>query len=388
VRESATIAFFQCPFGGMESAVMRFSRLWKWSVCLACTCFATPGTAADKIEAIKGKRYPLGKQHGPWMIMVASLSEPPPEFRVDGPSKEQAADALVYELRKKNIPAYVFEQKEEIQPLNTINRGGRSVRREVRAKDHRICVVAGNYQTAEDTLAQKTMNWIKTFNPKELSEHAVFHPTPGRPSVLSGAFLTINPMLSADEIAQRNTDPLLLKLNEGRKYSLLSNSGQYTLVVASFRGRAQLVSKPADNDFEIGKSLDEAGHNAEILCQALREQKLHRGRQYDSFVWHERERSLVCVGSFLSDKDPLIPRTYELFAECKQRHPQTELEVIMAQSIQVPEPDKSKWTFPKLALAVERGREVKPLPKHAFPFDPKPQLLRVPLSSNKSGRGG
>jgi len=373
--------------------VMRFLQFVKLSVGLAVLVHATPSAAdllkpSKPIEAIKGKRYVLGKEHGPWMIMVASLAEPPPEFRVDGPTKEQAADDLVYELRKKNIPAYVYEQKEEIQPLSTINRGGKSVRREVRTKDHRICVVAGNYQTAEDSIAQKTMNWIKNFNPKELSEHAVFHPTPGRPSVLSGAFLTINPMLSPDEIAQRKIDPLLLQLNAGRKYSLLGNPDKYTLVVASFRGKAQLVSKPSDNDFEIGKSLDEAGHNAEILCHALRERTLHHGRQYDAYVWHERDRSLVCVGGFVSDKDPSVGQVYAHFAECKQKHPQTQLDVIMPQLLQVPETDKEKWIFPKLAKAVERNRDVKPLPKHTFAFDPKPQLLLVPKSINKSAKGG
>lgn len=367
---------------------MRLTSLLMLLVGFAVIGLATPGSAANRIEAIKGKKYLLGKEHGPWMIMVASLAEPPPEYRIDGPTKEQAADDLVYELRKKNIPAYVYEQKEEILPLSTINRGGKSVRREVRAKDHRICVVAGNYQSAEDTLAQKTMNWIKAFNPKELSDHAVFHPTPGRPSVLSGAFLTINPMLSPDEIAQRKIDPLLLQLNAGRKYSLLANPEKYTLVVASFRGKAQLVSKLSDNDFEIGKSLDEAGRNAEILCHALRERNLHRGRQYDAYVWHERDRSLVCVGGFVSNQDPTVPRTYELFAECRQKHPQTQLDVIMPQSLLVPEPDQEKWIFPKLTKAVSRNRTVDPLPKHTFAFDPKPQLLLVPKSSNKSGRGG
>ena len=367
---------------------MKFTDLLMLSVWVAVIGLVTPTSAANKIEAIKGKKYELTKDHGPWMIMVASLSEPPPEYRIDGPNKEQAANDLVYELRKKGIPAYTYEQKEEIVPLSTINRGGRAMRREVKSKDHRICVVAGNYQAAEDTVAQKTMNWIKTFNPKELAEHAVFHPTPGRPSVLSGAFLTINPMLSAEEIAQRKVDPLLLQLNAGRKYSLLSNPEKYTLVVANFRGRAQLVSKPSDNDFEIGKSLDEAGRNAEILCHALRERNLYHRRQYDAYVWHERDRSLVCVGGFNSDKDPTVGPTYALFAECKQEHPQTKLAVVMPQSLLVPELEEGKRIFPKLPTAISRNRDVNALPKYTFAFDPKPQLLLVPKASNKSSRGG
>ncbi|MFM9964622.1 MAG: hypothetical protein ACKV2Q_25745 [Planctomycetaceae bacterium] len=368
---------------------MRLSRLLMLCVGLTVLGLATPGAAKDKkIEAIKGKKYELGTEHGPWMIMVASLSEPPPGMRVDGPTKEQAANDLVYELRKKGIPAYTYEQKEEIQPLGTINRGGRTMRREVKAKDHRICVVAGNYDTAEESIAQQSLNWIKTFNPKELTEHASFHATPGRPGPLSGAFLTINPMLSANEIAQRKIDPFLLQLNAGRKYSLLSNPEKYSLVVATFRGNSNLLSKAGDSEVQIGNSLDESGFKAEILCHALRERTLHRGRQYEAYVWHERDRSLVCVGGFVSDKDPAVPATYAVFAECKQQHPQTKLDVVMPQFLLVPESEKSKWVFPKLSQAISRDREVKPLPKHSFAFDPKPQLLLVPKSNQKPSRGG
>lgn len=347
---------------------------------------ATASAWADEIEAIKGKKYVLGKQHGPWMVMVASLSEPPPEARVDGPNMKQAANDLVYELRKHKIPAYIYEQKEEILPLSTFKRGDKTVRREVRAKDNRICVVAGNYSSADERVAQKTLTWIKNFNPKEFSDHAVFHPTPGRPGPLSGAFLTINPMLSAEEVSQQKSDPLLVRLNAGRKDTLLTNSGKYTLVVASFRGKSQLLSKPTDEDFEISKSLDEAGHHAEVLCHALRDQKMHYGRQFDAFVWHERDRSLVCVGSFTSKDDPMIPRIYEFFAERKQLNAQTQTEVVMPQALLVPEPEKSNWVFPKLSKGIMRDRKVEPLPKHTFAFDAKPQLMLVPKSGNKPNR--
>ena len=278
------------PFGGMESAVSQLTRsLMLCGVFALSSVVATPAWA-EKIEAIKGKVYKLDKQHGPWMVMVASLSEPPPEARIDGPNMKEAANSLVFELRKKDIPAYIFVQEEEIQPLSTFKRGDKVVRREVKSKDNRICVVAGNYGSSEDRIAQKTLNWIKKFNPKELTDHAVFHPTPGRPGPLSGAFLTINPMLSAEEASQQKIDPLLVRLNAGRRDSLLANTGKYTLVVASFRGKSQLLSKPSDEEFEISRSLDDAGHQAEVLCYALREQKLHFGRQFDAFVWHDRDR--------------------------------------------------------------------------------------------------
>lgn len=361
-----------------------FSRVLTLSGVLAVLGLVVTPAWAERIDAEKGKRYDLGKQHGPWMIMVASLSEPPPESRVEGPSKADAANSLVLELRKKGIPAYLYVQKEEIEPLGTYKRGDKVVRREIRAKDNRICVVAGNYDSSDDRVAQKTLNWIKSFNPKEFSDHAVFHPTPGRPGPLSGAFLTINPMLSAEEASQQKIDPLLIRLNASRRDSLLSNQGKYTMVVASFRGKSQLVSKSNDDAFAVSRTLDDAGHQAEVLCHALREQKLHHGRNFDAFVWHDRDRSLVCVGSFTSDKDVLIPRTFEYFSERKQLNAQTQIEVVMPQCLLVPEPEKDNWTFPKLSKALTRGRNVDPLPKHTFAFDPKPQLMLVPKSGKPS----
>ena len=136
------------PFGGMESAVNRSSHVLMLGGVLALvSLMASPAWAdkAEKIDATKGKKYELGQQHGPWMIMVASLSEPAPESRVEGPSKAEAASCLVLELRKKGIPAYIFEQQEEIQLLGKVKRDDTIFRREVKAKDNRICVVAGNY---------------------------------------------------------------------------------------------------------------------------------------------------------------------------------------------------------------------------------------------------
>ena len=161
----------------------------------ALLCQIPSPTFAGNIEAVKGKKYELTKQHGPWMIMVVSLAEAPPEYRIDGPGPAEAAADLVYELRKKGIPAYSFEQKEAKESLSTFDRNGKTVRRGVKTRDNRICVVAGNYSSAEDKVAQKTLAYIKGFNPASFGDHAVFRSTPGRPGPLSGAFLTINPLL-------------------------------------------------------------------------------------------------------------------------------------------------------------------------------------------------
>ena len=371
----------------MESAVVNLTRMLGIGCLFVLFCQVPSPAFADKIEALKGKKYELTKQHGPWMIMVVSLAEPPPEYRADGPGPNEAAADLVYELRKTGIPAYVFEQHEAKEALSTFDRNGKTVRRGVKTKDKRICVVAGNYPSADDKVAQKTLTYIKGFNPKSFADHAVFRSTPGRPGPMSGAFLTINPMLSANDVAQTKIDPLLVSINRDRKYSLLNNKGKNTLVVASFYGRSKLMNQPGglkEDDDRLGKALDDAGRDAEVLCQALRETQLHRERSHDAFVWHERDRSLVCVGSFTSDRDPSIQSTFQAFAEQRQVHAVTKVETLMPQSLLVPELEKKNWIIPKLPTSLTGKKPVNPLPKYTFAFNPKPQLMLVPTTSNQA----
>ncbi len=366
--------------------MVSLTRLIGLGCLFAFFCQAASPAFADKIEAVKGKKYELTKQHGPWMIMVVSLAEPPPEYRAEGPGPNEAAAELVFELRKKGIPAYSFEQKEAKESLSTFDRNGKTIRRGVKTRDNRICVVAGNYSSAEDSVAQKTLAYIKGLKPASFADHAVFQSTPGRPGPLSGAFLTTNPLLSADDLAQRKIDPLLVTINRDRKYSLLTNKGKYTLVIASFYGRAKLMNQPGglrEDDDRLGKALDDAGRDAEVLCQALRETQLHHDRSYDAFVWHERDRSLVCVGSFTSDRDPMIPLTFQAFAEHRQVHPVNKVETMMPQSLLVPELEKKNWIIPKLPTSLTGKKPVNPLPKYTFAFNPQPQLLLVPSSSSQ-----
>src|SRR5437899_1884446 len=67
----------------------------------------TRSAAAAPIEAIRGKNYALTAKHGPWMIMVTSLWGNTPEQEQQA---EKAAQELVFQLRKKGIPAYSYRQ--------------------------------------------------------------------------------------------------------------------------------------------------------------------------------------------------------------------------------------------------------------------------------------
>ncbi|MFN5798477.1 MAG: hypothetical protein ACK5AN_13165, partial [Planctomyces sp.] len=81
-----------------------------------CSCTATQA----EVEAIKGKKYPLTAKHGPWMIMVASLRNVDEDWRKgDGLSAEEAADQLVYELRRTGIPAYTWSMDEKVEQISS-----------------------------------------------------------------------------------------------------------------------------------------------------------------------------------------------------------------------------------------------------------------------------
>ncbi len=335
-----------------------------------------PSTSQARIDATKGRRYRISKQHGPWMIMVASLAEPSPERKTEGPSPEEAAGQLVYELRKKGIPAYTYSQEEIVDKVNTQDPRGRLRRIQYIAQQGRICVIAGNYSSVQDRKAQQTLAYIKTVHPKSWQKSGIYRRTPGRPGPLSGAFLTINPQLSPEEVQSRKRDPLLLKLNSGSEFSLLENEGRYTLVVATFFGKAQTKIgtrriEEASRHFKVGRTLDQAGENARQLVALLRSKATARrvrreflpalrGSQFDAYVYHGRYRSLVTVGSFDSPHDPQIANLKNLFSAKMKRNAGTGQEVLVGEVITIP------------------GRTATAPPMKTFLFDPKPTLMEVP----------
>ena len=277
---------------------------------------------AGKVSAEKGKKYPLTRKHGPWMIMVASFQPIRQEFRTDGLSPEQAADELVYELRSRGLPAYAWAVDSQVETVEATGRDGTPQNRVFAAMHGGICVLAGNYPSASDDRATKALAAVKKFQPKVLepqtadargrrvsSTGGVFRITPGRSSgPLAGAFMTVNPLLSPEEARamSRRRDPLLIKLNGGQDYALHTADGKYTVVVATFTGNSIVQVEGRRNQamkqFEVGDGLDRAGKEAWQLCHVL------RSRKVEAYVWHERSRSIVTVGSFDSPDDPRIAR--------------------------------------------------------------------------------
>ncbi|SFJ54371.1 hypothetical protein [Planctomicrobium piriforme] len=279
----------------------------------------------NTIEADPAKSYPLTKNRGPWMIMVATLNTPDEDEKpaAEGETPQQSAHNLVIELRKLGMPAYTYEFDPGEQHVVSNDRFGREERRTNRRRMKSISVLAGNYNDINDKLAQDSLAWVKKLKPKCFLEGVHYQPTPGRPGALSGAFLTTNPLLSTSDIQQKqSTDPLLVKINSGEQYSLFENRGQYTLVIARFYGKHMMVSQK-DEESAISKyftkdnvSLDAAAESARELVAVLRSSFDKEETQFnnvDAYIWHDHHESIVTVGSFSSPNDPAAAKYLQRF---------------------------------------------------------------------------
>lgn len=331
-------------------------------------------SASAKVEAVRGKRYKLTSQHGPWMVMVAAFRDVPEERRVQGLTADQAANQVVYELRKMGIPAYTFRQQQQMGELMGFDRNREDSTRNYIARHEGVAVLAGNFKSPDEDMAARVLKFLKDgYEPKFLKDEkygGIIPSTPGRQKALSRAHMTVNPLMSAQEIKRKSVDPLLKRLNSDSEYALIRNKGRYSLRVATFRGNSMMqlgnrTPAKAQGYFEKmiggGDSLDEAGQNAWELTQALRSARsLGYGRDFEAYVHHDRYESYVTIGSFDSPGDPRIAQLVERF---RGRKPRVEkgLEVLDAEVMTIPRD-------------LSNGRR----PDKMWVFDATPKLVSVP----------
>lgn len=365
----------------MESVVRNSSRYFAVDRCsfmflaflIGSGLIASSQAGAASIEAVRGKTYSLSGKHGPWMIMVTSLWGTTPE------QEEQAAKAaseLVYQLRKKGIPAYTYEQEDKTEESEGVDRLGRPRRTKVTAQHGMIGVLAGNYNSVDDKTAQQTLKIIKKFSPKISVEWK--GTKKDWPLVLKSAFITRNPTLPAEELQKKNRDPLIVRLNSNVEHSLFENSGKYTVIVASFYGQSQIKPKKFDEfDRRLKKesniSLDNAARESWELTKTMR--KLG----FDAYLYHERYRSIVTVGAFKSPNDPEALRLIEKFKMREQTDPKTKQPVLTASSVGILETGEPVLVADRGAESprkVTSGKRAEPI--KTWTMDPSPQLMEVP----------
>jgi hypothetical protein len=261
--------------------------------------------------------YSLAQENGPWLIMASSFT---------GDGAENQASELVRELRERfRLDAYLHEMSFKFgdeAPGRGLDAYGAPVRRRYQRGDqvHEFAVLVGNFSSIEDPKAQQTLDHIKTLQPNALNvdatktaqsmaqvrrfEDALLEKLgkTRKRGPMAQAFLTRNPLLPREYFVPKGVDPFVEKMNSGVEHSLLDCPGQYTVQVATFRGKTILQtsgeSDAAGKSFwNIGKKDDrnplvEAAENAHLLAREL------RSHGFEAYEFHNRTESIVTIGSF------------------------------------------------------------------------------------------
>lgn len=323
------------------------------------------------VEAIKGKRYMLHRNCGPWMVMVGSFQEVPIERRIKGGmTAQQAADEVVYELRKLGLPAYCCDFDDLFSSLD--NHSGGSGDKRFRSRQGGVAVLTCNFDSEKREDAQEILAYIKTkFTPGFLKEKKNGGILPRfneqSQSPFGRAHMTMNPLMSDSQRSKKTRDPLIKRLNADMEYSLLKNHGKYSLRVATFEGaRASSVGSSSSEKLEgfmnrmTGKSLQESGVKAWELTEALRNAKKYGYDQdFEAWVFHDRYRSIVTVGSFDSPSDPRIRTLAKRFRGKETQH-------------------KGRTMTAGEMLTIPKNLRPGQEPDKAWIFDVMPKLINVP----------
>lgn len=259
---------------------------------------------AKPVEADSSKSYYLAQTNGPWMILAKTFT---------GPNAEANANRLALELRKTyKQKAYVFnkEFRPELNPEDVIqmyDQFGRPKKMKYQTDNaiEEYSVLIGDFQSPEDNDFQKALGTIKKIRPESLKTEGVSNPAkslftnaPKTGGPFEMAFAAPNPLLPPDYFGRKGVDPFVLKLNSDSAHSLLNCKGKKTLQVATFTGRVEIrqdkIKEVLDGKKELiaSDSLVQAGQKASDLCAALRK------KGYEAFEFHDRETSIVTVGSF------------------------------------------------------------------------------------------
>lgn len=322
---------------------------------LAVSADAAPKTR--KVEAVPGKRYPLHELHGPHMILVTTLRDVDYADGSDGLSAEEAADKIVYQLRRIGIPAYVYKQEE------TLGDNGRYI-----ARQEGIAIMAGNFPSPDHRHAEVVLRHIQekfrpSFIDDEKSGAIIVDEAVKKP--FKRAFIVANPLRR--DLGQE-VDPELVKLNSRNgDVSLLKNKGTYSVKVASFSGKAVLQvsgrkSKNGAKSLALFDDSDESASEAWELATALREAtKYGYDRDYDAWVFHDQRKSYVTVGSFDSPDDPQVRQLIEEFRAKNKPNPKTGV------TQRTPE----LFSIPKNPVGQS-------LPDRLWFFDEVPRAIRIP----------
>jgi hypothetical protein len=195
-----------------------------------------------------------------------------------------------------------------------------------------VAVLVGDFASCEDPRAQKTLAKVKTLQPESLAGNAGktrsfsdFRAMAGLDKTQKGplhlAFMIPNPLLPEDYFNRQEVDAFVQEMNADVTHSLLDCPARYSVRVATFTGsgmigqaaeagtpesstgglvdvgrlvgamRGQGWQDPKLRKLQTESQLVEAADKAHRLTEALRR------AGFQAWEFHDRESSIVCVGS-------------------------------------------------------------------------------------------
>ena len=273
--------------------------------------------------------HPLAEKDGPWLILATTFQ---------GEAAREDARKLAGELRARHrLRAYTHEKAFDYtgeQAGVGLNPDG-SPKRMRYANAERVVEVAvlvGDFASCEDPRGQKTLQLVKALHPESLGGTAAKtrlvadflqanrqHARPGGKPPLHAAIMIPNPLLPDDYFTRQEVDDFVLAMNADVDHGLLDCPGRYTVRVATFTGSGTFASgeepapaaggsfvdmnrfldalkgsgwrDPQVRGIERESRLVEAADNAHRLTEALRR------AGWQAWEFHDRDSSIVCVGS-------------------------------------------------------------------------------------------
>jgi len=246
--------------------------------------------------------FPLAERDGPWLVLATT-------FRGEGARDD--ARRLAQELRRDHkLKAYTHEKSFDYtgkqQGLGLNPDGSPKKMRYANSEQViEVAVLVGDFASFDDPRGQKLLATIKGLQPKALSgeagksrSFADFRKMIGLDKAAKGpmhlAFVIPNPLLPEDYFSRQEVDAFVVEMNADVTHSLLDCPGRYTVRVATFTGAGTFDQKAiasGDEDVKLESRLAEAADKAHRLTEALRRSG------WQAWEFHDRESSIVCVGS-------------------------------------------------------------------------------------------
>lgn len=276
--------------------------------------------------------HPLAERDGPWLVLATT-------FR--GETARADARALAHELRTRHkLRAYTHEKAFDFtgeQRGIGFNPDGtpKRMRYANAAEVVEVAVLVGDFASFEDPRGQKLLRQIKQLRPESLGgghaksrllsdflqanrQHAG---AAAEKPPLAAAMLIPNPLLPADYFARQTVDEFVIAMNADVAHSLLDCPGRYTVRVATFTGSGTFETgsgsgsspEPAGGFVDMNRFLavlkgsgwqdprlegiEQESRLVEAAARAHRLTEALRRAGWQAWEFHDRDSSIVCVGS-------------------------------------------------------------------------------------------